>query len=421
MAPVAATVSADAPVTLRAPRGRSVGVALVEGDRRLLRVELRDGAEATYWPARPAVLELAQGYLRLATATPLRVRAAAQELDVEADTDVALELRDSQKGNPAMRPLWLIPTSAASGAALTLGVLVVSGQIAPLGSAAASVPPGQVMVLHPEPASSAPRRVADLEQKVSALKLENGRLAGQLVQKKGVTIEHVRERFATLSREPLGGMLAPGAYTDLLTDLKGLGQAGVDAMIKLLKSTDPRERFLAAKLLEDLNAPAAVDALKQAALAGGDERAVNMASHALALMDDAAAVPALRAVADDSKSSWGAQVNALWGLCKHGDQKAIDQALAWVKDAARDPQARASLGANLMLLPDPELMPIIDQTFKDFGSNAQVASMAVSYYKSVGTAEARDRLETMASDQKLGESVRKAARQALDGKSDKTP
>jgi hypothetical protein len=422
LAPVTATVPAEEPVVLRAPDGRTAGVAVQSTDRLVVRLELRDGAEVTYWPTSPPRLELAQGFVRLVAGEPVRVRAASDELLIETGADVALELRESplHQGGPAMRPIWLIPTSAGSGAALTLAVLVASGRVDLLHAGATTatagtVPPGQVVVRHPEAgATVAPRRVAELEQKVSALKQENGVLAGKLAQKSGVTLDQVRERILGLARTPLGGLLAPGAMTDVLTDLKGLGPAGVEAMIKMLKSPKSSERFLAAKLLEDLSAPAAIGALKEMALTEQEEMNANMASHALAFIDDPAAVPALREIADNSKS-WGSQVNALWALCKHGDKKAIDQSLAWVKDQKRSPQARAALGANLMLLPDPELLPIVDQTLKDFGSEQQVALFAAQYYKTAGIPEGRDRLQAMANDPKLSEAARKAAKDALSG------
>src|SRR5262249_14994649 len=142
-------------------------------------------------------------------------------------------------------------------------------------------------------AAQAQRRIADLEQKVGALKQENGQLAGRIARSKGVTVDSVRERIATLAQAPMAGMLAPGAVTDLLPAHRGRGAAGVDAMVKLLKSSDPKERLLAAKLLEDLSAPAAIPALREAALTDADPMAAKMASHALALMDDAGTVPAL--------------------------------------------------------------------------------------------------------------------------------
>jgi hypothetical protein len=409
LAPVTRTLPADQEVTVRAPAGKRAGVALGA----VARLELRDGAEVRYRPGTPPRLELALGYLRVVAAAPLQVLAAGEALSVEPRTDVALELRDLQKGDRSMRPLWLIPTSAGSGAALTLAVLVASGHVALHRASASTIPPpGEVLVMHPASAPG-PHRLAELEQKVSALKLENGRLAGQLARTKGVTVEQVHERIAGLARTPLGGLLAPGALADLVTDLKGLGPAGVEAMIKLLGSPSSSERFLAAKLLEDLNAPAAIDALKRAALTEKEEMNANMASHALAFTEDPAVVPALREIADQKDGSWGSQVNALWGLCKRGDRKAIDEALAWMKDDKRPPQQRAALGANLMLLPDPELMPIVDRTLQDFGNAPQVATFAATYYQNVGTPEGRERLQSMARDPKLPESARKAAQQVL--------
>jgi HEAT repeat protein len=264
----------------------------------------------------------------------------------------------------------------------------------------------------PQTLAQAQRRIAELEQKVSALKQESGRYAGQLAQKKGVTTASVLERISAFKRSPYAAMLAPGALADLITDLKGLGPAGVEAMIGLLKSSDANERFLAGKLLEDLNAPAAIPALRQAALHDEDKMASTMAGHALALMDDASTVPALREIADANKN-WEAKVNALWGLCKHGDQRALAETLTYVKDEKQAKQARAALGANLMLLTDPELLPIVDETVRQFGDAGQFGAVAANYYKNLGTPEGRERLEAMAKNEKLAEAYREAARKAL--------
>jgi hypothetical protein len=407
--PVSRTLAGDAAALLRAPPGRQVAVVLGSEQRPLARVELRDGAEVTYRPG-PPELQLARGFLRVLATAPLAVRAGDEVLLVEAGSDVAFELTGTIEGEKDMRTLWLVPTSAVSGAALTLAVLVAQGRVA---LSQGPVPTGEVVVLHPaEQAPPPQRRVADLEKKVSALQQENGRLAGQLARRKGVTIASVRERIARMKAGSPIGLHAPPALADLLTDLKGLGEEGVKAMIELLKSGDEKERFLAANMLEQLNTPAAIPALREAALTDKDKMTGVMAGHALALMDDAATVPALREIADAGKT-WESRVNALWGLSRHGDQKAIAESLAFLKDDKQPNQARAALGANLMLLSDPELIPIIDETVRRYGSNEQVATMAVTYYKNVGTAEARSRLEAMVNDAKLAEAVRKAAREAL--------
>jgi len=425
---ISATLPGDAPVRLRAPSGSRVGVAIAApgGDSLVARLELRDGAEVFYRPpvsgtAAPT-LQLDSGYVRVAipaaARAPLRVHAADQELRLEAGAEAALELTYVPRGGNNMRAVWLIPTSAASGAALTLAVLVLQGKVA-LSNTAGPVPPpaeGEVMVLRSDgPAQASAHRVAELEQKVLALRQENGRLAGNLARTKGVTTASVLERIGTLKRTSLAGMLAPSAIADLVTDLKGLGEEGVQTLIKLLDSTDEKERFLAANLLEQLNAPAATQALRKVALEDKDKLASMMASHALAFMDDASSVPALREIAAADKS-WETRVNALWGLCKHGDRKAIADSLAIMRDEKSAPELRGALGGNLMLLHDPELLPIVDETVRQFGKMEQVGMLAVEYYKNVSTPEARSRLEAMARDTKLAEAVRKAAERALQGK-----
>src|SRR6185436_13381621 len=364
--PPPTALPADAPALLVAPPGRRVAVTL-SGPAPLAQLELRDGATLSYWPGRQPVARLQGGYLRLEPAVPFRVLAGDLEFSVGAGSVVLLELvrvEEIEKGERSMRPLWLVP-SAAAGAGLTLAVLVARGQVSFMGGAHAELPPnGQVAVYKPR--EGAPHRVDDLEKKVAALKQENARLAGTLAQKKGVTPDKVRERIAALRNAAIPGLMNPGALTDLETDLKGLGPEGVKLMIELLGSSDPKERFLAAKVLEDLNAPPAIGALKKAALEDGDRMAASMASHALAFMDDPQVVPALREIAD-AKKTWESRVNALWGLCKLGEARAIEESLAVMRNEKEPKQMRGALGANLLLLPDPALLAIADETLRQFG------------------------------------------------------
>jgi HEAT repeat protein len=389
-------------------------VALTESGAPVARLELRDGASLSYWPGTPALARLKGGYLRLEPAVPFRVLAGDVELAVQPGSALLLELvrgEDLEKGERSMRPLWLVP-SAAAGAGLTLAVLVTRGQVSLMGGAHAELPSGQVAVLKPREGAPSQRRVDDLEKKVAALKQENSRLAGTLAQKKGVTGEQVRQRIAALKSAALPGLMNPGALTDLETDLKGLGPEGVKLMIELLGSSDAKERFLAAKVLEDLNAPAAIGALQKTALEDSDRMASTMASHALAFMDDPAVVPALRAIADANKD-WASRVNALWGLCKLGEPRALDEALAIMKNDKEKKEVRGALGANLLLLPDPALLTVADETLRQFGSEPQVAQMAIQYYKSINVPEGTARLQSLANDPKQSEEVRKAAREAL--------
>jgi HEAT repeat protein len=260
--------------------------------------------------------------------------------------------------------------------------------------------------------AQAERRVALLEKKLATAQDESSRLATQLVERKGVTVADIMKRIGELKKGQLAVLAAPGKVADLVTDLKGLGPAGVNAMQDLLKSKDPKERFLAAKVLEDLAVPSSIPALREAALTDTDTMAGTMASHALALMADPATTDALRDIAKANKS-WMQVVNALWGLCKIGDPDGLAQALAYIKDPQVDAQARIALAANLTIIDDESVMPMIDEMVRQFGDNAQLDILAVNYYKELGTPAAQQRLAAIADDAKLPQAARDAARAAL--------
>jgi HEAT repeat protein len=258
----------------------------------------------------------------------------------------------------------------------------------------------------------AERRIALLEKKLIAAQDESNRLAAQLVEKKGVTVADIMKRIGELKKGQLAVLAAPGKTADLVVDLKGLGPAGVNAMVELLKSKDPKERFLAAKVLEDLSTPSAIPALREAALRDSDPMAANMASHALALMADPATTDALRDIAKANKS-WAQVVNALWGLCKIGDPDGLAQALAYIKDPQIDAQERIALAANLSIIDDESVMPMIDEMVRQFGDKEQLDILAVNYYKELGTPAALHRLSAMADDTRFPQAARDAARAAL--------
>jgi hypothetical protein len=322
---------------------------------------------------------------------------------------------------------WLIPggIGAAAGAAIVL--LVHSGDVAVRlpESRPATLPAERPLVVQlpsTRPVedddsgrmlAQAERRIAELEKKLAASKKEAESFASELVKKKGVTIESIAARLAELKKG--GGMAAflPGKTADLIADLKGLGPAGTQAVLDLLKSEDPKDRFLAAKLLEDLKDPAAIPDLLEAALNDSDEMAARMAGHAIALLEDPRAIEPLRQILE-KKRSWADEVNALWGLVNLGDQRALEQAAAYMNDKNVSDQARAALGANIaVFMHHPEVMPIVDATVRDFYEANHVMEIAIDYYKGVGSPVARQRLQAIADDARLGAAIREAARQAL--------
>jgi hypothetical protein len=397
---------ATSPLELRAAAGRTTHVELGE----LASLDLR-GPAIVRW--NPPILRLEQGYLDLRTHQPLRVTADGAELEVSPDARCELELRGEGESNMKR---WILPASATVAAGgVVVAILVHNGNVS---MAHKAVGNGELMVVQGRAGddatklAQAERRVALLEKKLAAAQDESSKLAAQLVEKKGVTVGDVMKRLGELKKNQLAVLAAPGKVADLVTDLKGMGPTGVNAMVDLLKSKDPKDRFLAAKVLEDLSSPAAIPALRDTALNDSDQMAARMASHALALMADPATTDALRDIIKSNKDL-GETVNALWGLCKIGDPDGLVQALAFIKNPQIEAQMRIALAANLTIIDDESVMPMIDEMVRQFGDNPQLDLLAVNYYKELGTAAAQQRLSAIANDGKMSQAIRDAAAAAL--------
>jgi HEAT repeat protein len=257
---------------------------------------------------------------------------------------------------------------------------------------------------------------ADLEAEVKKLQARIEELKEKLApheQAHAKTIAEVLSAIDALKKNGLAAFRSPGATSQLVSDLRALGDQGLEAVMAMLESEDEDERFLAAKLLEELGNPAAANALRKVALEDSSELVQNMASHALALMDDPSVIPALRELAT-SASGEGARVNSLFGLCKHGDAEGIRLAMQFMEGDASD-QMKAALGTGILILDNEHVMPLADDAVRRFRSSDQVLGMAVNYYKTVHTATARSRLQDMVADPGLSGSIHNAAQAALQG------
>ncbi len=418
----------DVPAVVSVPRHAR---GLVEFGH-VVTAELRDGVSVSYEPGFPAVLSVEDGYTRIQTKQPVIVR--VNDVEVHASASADCEIESDTSGGMSMSKQWLIPSGAFIAGGAIVAVLMHAGQVdvtspsdsRPTTLAAIEKP---LIITKPEtrPADStaaelaaertlraqAERKLAELEKKLAAAKKDGEKLASELVQKKGVTVQSVMARISDLKlKSSLQALISPGKMADLVADLKGLGKDGTDAVLQLLKSEDAKDRFLAAKLLEDMGDPASIPGLLDQALKDTDEMAANMAGHALALLDQPGAVDALREIVDANRS-WAAKVNGLWGLCKYGDQRGLEQTLAWINDTSGDATARATLGANIALLGNENVMSIIDATVAQFNGKKQIVTMAIEYYRQVATPLARERLRAIAQSSSYDAAVRKAAEDAL--------
>jgi hypothetical protein len=311
-------------------------------------------------------------------------------------------------------------TTALVGVALGVGGTLVFGSVA--GPSAGTNPAAGAAVSAPGAARGGQRgtmlegrRIQLLQGQVDAMRSDRDRLAAELAQKKGVTLATIKERLAKIKKSPGLLMGIPGDLSGLINDLRGLGPEGIREVMTMLASEDPADRILATQLLGSLNTPDAVPSLLDRALNDDHRMAGISASHALAMMDDPSTVGALHELAE-RKTTVEAQINALYGLAKQGDSRGIEAAMAFINDPKIDMAARGALAANVMMLPTDTVMPIVDASLTQFPNVPQLTSVAVEYYKTVGTPAALDRLLALASETNSCASCRTAARNALENR-----
>jgi len=258
-------------------------------------------------------------------------------------------------------------------------------------------------------------RIAELEAREAELTSKNQELEKRLAtleQTRKVDAARVKAELEELARGGLGVMARPGELAKVVSALKALGSVGVDMALELLNSDDPNARFVAAKILEDLNDPRAIPDLQRIALEDKEEMPRNMASRALAFMKTDEVLPALRDIYKKADAGSGPSVNALAGLAIHNDPQGLRDTVAFIRDGSRPQGLRQAL-AGILIMPLEHLMPVAEATASQFHDNRNFMNLLVSYYSQVGTPAARTRLERMADDASLPASVREAARNAL--------
>ncbi|MEZ6197696.1 MAG: HEAT repeat domain-containing protein [Planctomycetota bacterium] len=216
-----------------------------------------------------------------------------------------------------------------------------------------------------------------------------------------------------LRENPMSGLMGGADQQKLAEDIRALGEEGLAEVLALLASDDPADRSAAAMVLMGLDDPATVGPLSQAIMDESDPQTAAMLSQALIRMNSEGAVPALRDAVANSPHE-GVKVNSLWGLCRHGDANGVAQALAYYQDDEKVGELRDALGRGALILDTPAAMPLIDAVRKKDAKIPQVMNMVVAYYARIPGQAATDRLAAMANDQDLAESVRQAARTALD-------
>ena len=227
-----------------------------------------------------------------------------------------------------------------------------------------------------------------------------------------LSLQEVMTLMNELKGQGLAAYLQPGKTNRLAAHIRALGDEGLQAVLGMLESPDENERFLAAKLLEDLADPAAIADLTRAALGDENELVANQSSHALALMGDERARASLRKLVDETERD-GVRINSLFGLVSLGEHQSIEQTIAFLRDENTPDGYQHALGGGVLILDKPHVMPIVAAIAEMRKSSADYGEAVINYYKRVGNVDARAALQRMIDDPGFPESVRELARRAL--------
>lgn len=427
---VEAPWAVDRPVQLFVA-GEAPGTAEIAGVARLV---LSDVAAVRYAPAAPgtaASLDILQGRVEVASTRELTLKVGG--LAVAAHPGTVIELAVNPRAEAHMKDRILAAAggvvigAAAVGLWLKQGGAEVGGKpldrdrpavYATEAPASESRDGGMVDGLKSDLAAArvalgdAQARAGSLKKELDAVKQDLATLRAFDAEKKAVEIGAVLARLDALKKKGLTSLIDPAATADVVNDLKMLGPAGTKAMIDMLGAEDKEARFLAARILESLGDPAAIPALKEAALKDASEMVTSQASHALALMNDPAVAEPCREIYEASEPG-GAKINALFGWARFGDERGVAEAVKYVTDGKVPAQFRAAIGQGFLLMADDKAMAVASAYVDDNRKDEGVTMLAVQYYARIGGANARDRLRSLADDPNVPSSVRAAANAEL--------
>ena len=252
-------------------------------------------------------------------------------------------------------------------------------------------------------------RVASLEEKLKA-----SQLAAKAVDTKhNAKIEDVVSLFDKLKKKgDIATFLSGSELADMVSMIKDLGEEGMKALTDMLGSEDPADRILAAQILMNFDDPSAIAPLEKMALGDDDEMAKRWASQALLRMNSDGIQGTLQNLVKNAEDP-GVKVNSLFGLCRHGNEWGVERAVAFIQSDDQPDALKNALLGGLLSLRDEAIAPIIDTLVRIHPEENGAMQAAINYYKNLGTPLGTQRLQSMASNASLPQSIRTAAQAAL--------
>ena len=240
-------------------------------------------------------------------------------------------------------------------------------------------------------------------------------------QKQKITVEEFEGLLEAIRTNPFINIVAPNATTEAAAALQELGEEGRQVMIRYLSSPKADTRMTAANVLRYQGAPMLVEELTEVACKDPQYEVAALAAHALFNVSGEPARAALKTVVART-DHLPAKVNALWGLCRLGDEESIAMAREFFNDTRHDDNLRYALGSGIFFLSDERLLPFANDVLTsllDKGTEreaiANLVSLGIRFYKRIGSPEAQAQLEYIAIDPGIAPRIRKEAQEALQG------
>jgi serine/threonine protein kinase len=237
--------------------------------------------------------------------------------------------------------------------------------------------------------------------------------------KSKMTIEELEGLLENIRTNPFINIIAPNATAEAAIGVRELGAEGREIMVRYLSSPEADTRMTAANVLRHVGGSRMIEELTEVACRDSDIRVAGLASHALLSLTGEQALTSLRRVVSETEHL-PAKVNALWGLCRLGDEAAVVTAREFFNDKKQDENLRYALGSGVFFLSDEELLPFADDVLSsllDKGTErkviANLVSLAIRFYKRVGTPAAQTRLNQIASDPQVVPDIKREAEEAL--------
>jgi HEAT repeat protein len=225
-------------------------------------------------------------------------------------------------------------------------------------------------------------------------------------------VDAALERFYLYFDEPVTVGSAMERWRKLADDLRGMGAAGTEALMRVLEAgTSSDERRAAARLLGELRAPEALALLQDVLDRDGDVLLRRDVASALRRIGTAEAAPYMESLVRDSREDRFVRLSAASGLAQLGKSEGVTGLVKIFEESERDGRWRDMAFRALRSRRDQRTLAFMRDLVT---SDAEVAYrlQAIRFVKAQGDRQALSALERVMQSPTEQPSIREAAAQA---------